>query len=102
MKFGILPLKIETERYQGTPLENRLCKLCDTNSVEDEIHFMFHCPGLNDARASLCNSSELNLITDDFERLHKMLDSDNLCYTGKYVENLYTARKSIMYRETLP
>ena len=97
LKFGILPLKIETERYQGTPLENRLCKLCNTNSVEDEMHFMFHCPGLSDTRSSFHTISEFNDITDNFDRLHKMLDSENLSDVGKFVENMYMSRKNLMY-----
>ena len=39
LKFGILPLKIETDRYQGIPSDRRICKLCDLNTPEDEAHF---------------------------------------------------------------
>ena len=59
LKFGILPLKIETDRYQGLPLEQRICKLCDSNAVEDELHFMFHCKALDEARQRA--DSQLNL-----------------------------------------
>ena len=96
LKFGILPLKIETERFQGTPLENRLCKLCETNTIEDEIHFMFHCPALDDTRSSVISNFELDGIADDFEKLHKILRSAN---AGKFVENMYKARKNLMYLE---
>jgi hypothetical protein len=42
-RSGILPLKIETGRFTNIPIEFRLCLLCNSNSVEDEEHFLFHC-----------------------------------------------------------
>ena len=54
LKIGILPLRIETDRYQGIAPEERLCRLCALNQTEDEIHFLFTCPTLSDfCRASL-------------------------------------------------
>ena len=50
LKFGILPLKVETDRYQGIPFENRICKICDTNKPEDECNFLFSCPALEHIR----------------------------------------------------
>ena len=35
LKCGILPLKYETDRYQGIAPENRVCKICDMNVPED-------------------------------------------------------------------
>ena len=40
---GVLPLKIETGRFTDIPVHKRLCIFCNTNKVEDEIHFMFEC-----------------------------------------------------------
>ena len=40
-RFGILPLRIETGRFVNEALDNRLCRLCNSNAVEDEIHFLF-------------------------------------------------------------
>jgi hypothetical protein len=39
--MGILPLAIETGRFtsQITPIENRICKFCNQNQIEDEKHF---------------------------------------------------------------
>ena len=36
-------LNIETGHYNSTPREQRLCKFCPS-SVEDEKHFILHCP----------------------------------------------------------
>ena len=35
----ILPLRIETGRFVNEALDNRLCRLCNSNAVEEEIHF---------------------------------------------------------------
>ncbi len=47
---GILPLSIETGRWGSIPLEDRICKMCDSLVVEDEYHFRFHCSLYNNIR----------------------------------------------------
>ena len=37
-------LHIETGRYKGTPLNERLCKFCNLNKLDDEYHFCLICP----------------------------------------------------------
>lgn len=32
---GILPFRIETGRYHGEPVEERICTFCSENSVEN-------------------------------------------------------------------
>ena len=96
LKLGILPLKIETDRYQGIPLENRICQLCDENSIEDETHFLFHCPGLNQTR-SLFDNSSCDQINDDYLKLFDMLNDSNITYTAKFVESMYKARRKMIY-----
>ena len=49
-RAGILPLNIEVGRYRNTPLEERLCTLCEENVVEDEIHFLCSCSMYCEAR----------------------------------------------------
>ena len=53
LRSGALPLAVEVGRYTGIPEEQRLCVLCDLGVVEDEIHFVFHCPLYNDVRKYL-------------------------------------------------
>ena len=42
-RMGVLPLAIETGRFKSVPLEERLCLLCNTGVIEDEIHFLCIC-----------------------------------------------------------
>ena len=44
LRFSILPLKLETGRFTGTKPEERFCDICNSEAVEDECHFLFHCP----------------------------------------------------------
>ena len=54
-RSGALPLAVETGRYSRPPilLNERLCKFCNTNSVENEIHFLMLCPLYSDIRYEL-------------------------------------------------
>ena len=47
LRCGCLPLEVKTGRYRTTktPLQQRICQLCE-NSVEDETHFLNHCKPL--------------------------------------------------------
>ena len=60
---------IEHDRYQidHFPRENRLCPLiCNSNQVEDEIHFLFQCNKYSVQRQAFINQS--NRIIPDFNK----------------------------------
>ena len=40
-------LYIETGRYTNIPRNERLCKNCSANEIEDEAHFLIKCDKLN-------------------------------------------------------
>ena len=52
-RAGILPLEIEIGRYTNTEIQNRLCKFCLLNDIEDEIHLLLQCTYYNDFRNDL-------------------------------------------------
>lgn len=43
-------LAIESGRYHSTSRNNRFCNACNTDVVEDEIHFLFHCEAYSQLR----------------------------------------------------
>ena len=43
IRFGTLPLLIETGRFRGTILEERTCQVCNSQVIEDEFHFISVC-----------------------------------------------------------
>ena len=52
LRCGILPLELETSRYQGVPPEKRICKMCK-NASETELHFLFECNALMNEKEKL-------------------------------------------------
>ncbi len=42
-RSGPMPLRIETGRWQGKLLEERLCLVCNRGIVEGEFHFLCEC-----------------------------------------------------------
>ena len=59
---------IEQGRYQivHLPREHRLCPLCNSNQVEDEIHFFFQCNKYSVQRKAFIN--QINRIIPDFDK----------------------------------
>ncbi len=43
LRNGILPLQLEVGRWTNKAVEDRLCLICNNDTVEDEEHFLFHC-----------------------------------------------------------
>ncbi len=56
IRFGILPLHIETGRFRGTALEERTCQICNSQLMEDEFQFILICDEYNELRINLLNS----------------------------------------------
>ena len=52
-RCGVAPLQIETGRYYNIPLNERLCELCNTGVIEDEMHAILECPAFRDVRRDL-------------------------------------------------
>ena len=49
-RMGTLPIAIETGRYIGKPEPERLCKSCNCNAIESQLHFLFECTHQNALR----------------------------------------------------
>ena len=100
LKLGILPLKIETDRYQGIPENLRYCHLCNTQSVENEFHFLFQCPSLSDVRNSNITgyTADLDSYSSDSDKLRYMLNEQNIRKTAIFVEKLYQSRQRLIYK----
>ena len=86
LRLGILPLEIETGRY--TPIydkekkmnrrrhpSERLCALCELESIEDEVHFLLVCPLYQDLRLHLVDT-----ISDSVPNFSTLPNHDKLVY----------------------
>ena len=50
-RCGILPIRVETGRYIGEALDERLCRFCDEQCIESETHFLINCSQYAEIRA---------------------------------------------------
>lgn len=53
LRCRILPLGIETGRYHGEPVEERICTFCCKNSIEKPNSPLLQCPLYNDYTRTL-------------------------------------------------
>jgi hypothetical protein len=96
-------LMIEKGRHVSPKIEphNRICTLCNLNSVEDEFHFIMECPFYSTLRIDLLNvfSDIYNLNSmsniDIFKLIMSVSDYDCIIPVIKYVRHAFEARQSI-------
>ena len=44
-------MPIVAGRYSNTPLDDRICKICQMNEIGDEFHYLFNCTFFSPQRA---------------------------------------------------
>ena len=73
-RSGNRHLHIETGRHSlpKIPANLRLCYFCQTNEVENELHFLFSCKRYDNLRSKLFNE-----ITEKYTTLFKDLDTNS-------------------------
>ena len=84
------------------PREERICKICSSNHIEDEIHFMFVCTGYKQLRdkylEDLFNTYH-NLSLLDFNNLFiwTMSNEDDIFIKrlSDYIFSLFKLRKEL-------
>ena len=96
---GILPFEVEIGRFSNTPRDQRICKLCTCNTIENENHFLFECPLYINSRAKLSenivkyctnyNNLEIN------EKLSILFEHPY--YLGKYLKESLYIRQCKLY-----
>ena len=99
-RLGILPLHIETGRFKNIAIENRLCTFCNSNSIEDEFHFLMACPNYNELRKTLFTSiSHLHDGFADSEDKAKFIFINSHCQKqlAIYLCKAWEKRQSLLY-----
>lgn len=96
-RCGVLPLRIETGRYRGEPVEDRICNLCDLNEIETEKHFLLHCPFFNNQRSHLFYKIGYDLTVSQNITNDSTLFVDLICnfprQTAYFINELYNLRQ---------
>ena len=97
-RLGILPIRIKTGRFIGERIEDRLCRMCDQNQIENEIHFMFHCSLYNEIRHTVlsCLYEETIISKTDNEKLYVLMNQYPR-KTAKYLVTSLERRKRYLY-----
>ncbi len=103
LKCGILPLHIETGRWQGTQLDKRICKVCSSNSVENEEHFIFHCNKYNNTRSNfyqqICNNILSFLNNSDHDKFKILMEKGNVNVFSRFICNIYRERQDVLFKK---
>ncbi len=99
-RSGILPLHIETRRWNSKPVKERLCLVCKLGIVEDEFHFLCECVCYSNLRHCLFRS--ISSTYGDFknltvrEKFVYMLKYENV-KLAKYLVKALNDRKALLY-----
>jgi len=96
-------LSIETGRHQNIPVKDRICKLCDMNCVEDEMHFLVECTCYSHERQLLYDNAQVasanfSLLTEENKFLWLMTNEnrDVIYALATYINNCFTKRNFIL------
>ena len=99
VRFGILPLYIETGRYTNVKIENRICQMCEDNKVESELHFIMNCPLYKDERLIFFNNINVNFNSYSLADNLKLLCNEFSRKLSKFVSTIWEKRKTKMYKQ---
>ena len=102
LRFGILPLHVETGRLANLTVDERICQQCENNDVEDEMHFLFACDLYRDERQNFLrtlhtdqpqtvNMNDINLLQYCFQNMTRKL--------ARYVQEIFEKRKANIHQE---
>ena len=99
-RCGILQLHVETGRFNQTKLEDRICQLCNLNSIEDECHFLCECPLYNELRKTMYDFvifKDDNFVNMSTEQKFIELMSNYNMRVCKYLKAAWDKRQSKLY-----
>ena len=101
LRYGILPLRVETGRFIGERHDERICTLCSSGNIEDQFHFLFHCNLYDAYREQLYIRARVVIDRwDDLSDCDKLssLFSDLTRPLARYVKNIFILRRNTIYK----
>ena len=106
LRFGVLPLAIETGRYTGKSIELRVCVVCDSIEIENELHFICQCSRYDELRKELYDFINVTIQDIHFNTLG---DDDKFCLIMSnpyivyklawFVQTAWNERQNILYNK---
>ena len=100
-------LHIESGRHPWKDENLRLCTLCKTLRVENEVHFMLQCDAYKDLRTEFENGISVaycnySLLSDANKLVWLLSNKNNLLNNrvGKYISHCFETRKKLLQNPT--
>ena len=100
LRLGIFRINIELGRYHGISRDERLCPICLSGEIEDEIHILLHCDAYQAARDLLfLHATELENFneTSDLEKFRILTEHERMVRnTSKYLQHVLSTRQNLL------
>lgn len=105
LRLGVLPLELEKGRRVGLDRDNRFCKICKNNVIEDEAHFIFDCPSFTAIRETylfkLLNLVPFLSLMNSSAKLNYLYFSEKtppkaLYWAARLLNDLWCARTTLL------
>ena len=101
-RYSVLPLSIETGRFQDIPIEYRFCLFCNDNVIESESHFLLYCSCYNDFRFELYEKVrnicfEFDLLEEE-RKIQMLMDENIIIFTTEFLVRAFDKRQNILYQ----
>ena len=97
-KLGVLPLRLETDRFSRPiiPETDRICEQCQSNNIENEIHFALYCDKHSYIRKAFFDNIKLPpTIETDYEKIYYLLSNNNTVKLfAQYIVDCYSNRRT--------
>ena len=99
-RCGVLPLRIETGRFVGQTVSERVCQMCSTGAVESEIHFLLQCTFYLNERTVLIDAlgtkyPNFSTITQD-EQINIFMNHEPRL-AARFILSAFNKRKSKLH-----
>lgn len=91
-------LRIEEGRFEGIDSADRFCQLCNLRQIENEVHFLFHCPMLEHLRRNFlfhCPSARKDVPTC-IDHLFNSNDQNVIKCTTIFIKKGLSIRQEIL------
>ena len=99
IRSGTLPLNIETGRFVGKAVEERICNQCQDNEIETEYHFLFYCPLYDAKRRDFLSHIDFGNAISDSSRLAFMF-SQCPRKLAKFIVSIFAIRQNKLFNNT--
>ena len=96
-RCSCLPLNVEEGRHTDIACLERFCKVCKSNKVEDEFHFLLECPAYDNIRSTyIARETFIHPNLCKFHRLLRSSDESTVHKLCTFIYKAFQLRKEIL------